>query len=104
MPVNLSIRFFTPEPERIVFQIACGEELNLSVNDRDPRIIESGRLYSTDLLRGSSEPRPGEHLYLVRVSECTREQADQVMTERLGPDEDYGFDYRLGWTGEGEEG
>jgi hypothetical protein len=34
-----------------------------------------------------------EHLFIVRVSGCDYEQAQQVMGERLGPDEDYGFPY-----------
>lgn len=36
-----------------------------------------------------------EHKFLVTVSGCTAEQADQVMGERIGYDEDYGFSYTL---------
>jgi hypothetical protein len=35
------------------------------------------------------------HAYVVTVTGCTADQADQVMAERLGCDEDYGFDYRI---------
>lgn len=35
--------------------------------------------------------------YWVTVDAATQEEADQVMSERLNPDEDYGFDYTLGW-------
>jgi hypothetical protein len=36
--------------------------------------------------------------YTVVIGSDTQEQADQVMGERLGPDEDYGFEYQiLGW-------
>ena len=33
----------------------------------------------------------------VEVDAETREEAERVMSERLGHDEDYGFDYTLGW-------
>lgn len=36
--------------------------------------------------------------YVVSVESETHEQADQVMSERLGPDEDYGFPYSLDWV------
>lgn len=41
--------------------------------------------------------RPGEHLFTVTVSGCTAEQAHTVMNERISPDEDYGFDYEIGY-------
>jgi hypothetical protein len=37
------------------------------------------------------------HTFVVTVEGCTRDQARQVMTERLGPDEDYGFAYTVDW-------
>ena len=37
-------------------------------------------------------------VYTVRVTADTDEQADQVMAERLGYDEDYGFDYEIVYT------
>lgn len=40
---------------------------------------------------------PTDHNFTVHVSGCTREQAEEVMSERIGPDEDYGFDYTIGW-------
>lgn len=33
--------------------------------------------------------------YTTTVTAATGDEADQVMAERLGPDEDYGFEYRL---------
>lgn len=36
--------------------------------------------------------------FTVSVSCETQEQAEQVMSERLAYDEDYGFDYKLGWS------
>ena len=33
----------------------------------------------------------------VCVDTDTQEHAEQVMCERLGPDEDYGFDYQVDW-------
>lgn len=36
---------------------------------------------------------PNVHLFHVLISGCTAEQAAQVMTERLGHEEDYGFSY-----------
>lgn len=38
-----------------------------------------------------------EHEFKVVVSGCTREQAEQVMNERINVDEDYGFDYQVNW-------
>ena len=38
---------------------------------------------------------PTVHTFTVTVSGCTAEQAEQVMAERLGHDEDYGFDYQI---------
>lgn len=37
------------------------------------------------------------HDFVVSVSGCDREQAEQVMGERCGPDEDYGFEYTIDW-------
>jgi hypothetical protein len=37
--------------------------------------------------------------YIVTVEAETKEQADQVMAERLNPDEDYGFPYEVGHSG-----
>ncbi len=34
--------------------------------------------------------------YLVKVQAATREEADQVMQERIEFDEDYGFSYTIG--------
>jgi hypothetical protein len=35
--------------------------------------------------------------YVVTVECETQEQADQVMAERLTPEEDYGFTYEVGY-------
>ena len=35
--------------------------------------------------------------YLVTVEAETVEQANQVINERLAPDEDYGFEYTVEW-------
>lgn len=40
------------------------------------------------------------HRFTVTVDGCTHDEAHRVMTERLGHDEDYGFEYGLDW---GEE-
>jgi len=39
--------------------------------------------------------------YIVTVEAETKEQVDQVMAERLNPDEDYGFAYEVGYYGVG---
>jgi hypothetical protein len=44
------------------------------------------------------------HTYTVTVSGCTQEQADQVMVERIEPDEDYGFEYRIEWESVSDDG
>lgn len=38
-----------------------------------------------------------QHRFEVTVTGCSREQAEQVMAERLSHDENYGFDYEIGW-------
>jgi hypothetical protein len=38
-----------------------------------------------------------KHRFIVEVLDCTLEQAEQVMAERINVDEDYGFDYRIDW-------
>lgn len=40
---------------------------------------------------------PDSNTFPVTVFGCTREQAAEVLRERLGHDEDYGFDYALSW-------
>ena len=37
------------------------------------------------------------HDFTVTVTDCTAEQAEQVMAERINHDEDYGFRYQIGW-------
>lgn len=41
-----------------------------------------------------------EFVFTVTVETGTSEQAVEVMRERLGYDEDYGFDYSIDWTAE----
>jgi hypothetical protein len=36
-----------------------------------------------------------DFIYIVRVTCADEGEADQVMGERLGPDEDYGFEYTV---------
>jgi hypothetical protein len=38
-----------------------------------------------------------EYRYIVTIGADSVEKADQVIIERLGHDEDYGFDYTLAW-------
>jgi hypothetical protein len=40
---------------------------------------------------------PGEYEFDIVISGCSRAQAEQVLRERLGHDEDYGFPYHLKW-------
>ena len=65
--------------------------------DRSDAFSESGRSLATDPPRRT----PGtSHAwrYVVTVTTATREQADQVMAERIGYDEDYGFAYSIDWS------
>jgi hypothetical protein len=41
-----------------------------------------------------------EYKFMVTVECDTKEEADQVMGERLGCDEDYGFEYSVDWEGQ----
>jgi hypothetical protein len=36
--------------------------------------------------------------YVITVHAPDEEKADEVIANRLGPDEDYGFDYTLEWA------
>lgn len=38
-----------------------------------------------------------EHSYIVTITGCTKEEADQVIAERIDHDEDYGFEYSVGF-------
>lgn len=38
-----------------------------------------------------------DHTFVVTVSGCTPEQARQVIAERINHDEDYGFEYSIGY-------
>lgn len=40
----------------------------------------------------------GKHTFTVTVDGCTLTEAEQVMAERIDPDENYGFDYRIWWV------
>lgn len=43
--------------------------------------------------KGAAVPIPEPFRYEVAIHAASQEEADQVMAERLGPDEDYGFPY-----------
>ena len=43
----------------------------------------------------TTEPEMSKFTYTVEVHAENKEQADQVISERLGHDECYGFDYQL---------
>ena len=38
-----------------------------------------------------------DYVFTVTVSGCSAEEAAQVIAERIGYDEDYGFDYSISW-------
>jgi hypothetical protein len=38
-----------------------------------------------------------DHFYIVTVTCETLEEANQVIVERIGPEEDYGFEYSIDW-------
>lgn len=38
-----------------------------------------------------------DYYYIVTVTCDSSEEADQVMAERISPNEDYGFDYSIDW-------
>lgn len=48
-------------------------------------------------------PEKGTHHFIVRVKGCTELQAGRVMIERIGPDEDFGFDYTIEHEGPFED-
>lgn len=46
----------------------------------------------------STEDSVQSHQFIVTVSECTEDEAKQIITERLEFDEDYGFPYSIEWS------
>lgn len=48
-------------------------------------------------IRRVDAPDPLTHTYTVTVDGCPKEQADEVMANRISVDEDYGFDYAIDW-------
>lgn len=38
-----------------------------------------------------------DHFYILTITCETQEQADEVIVERIGPEEDYGFEYSIDW-------
>lgn len=48
--------------------------------------------------RGYNAPAEQDFKFTVTVTCNTKEQAEQVMAERIGPDEDYGFPYTIYWN------
>jgi len=68
-------------------------------NYRDADLVHDERAYITALneaVESVLTPASG-HTFLVTVDRCTNEQAETVMVERLGHDDDYGFDYVVDW-------
>ena len=44
------------------------------------------------------------HVYTVKVKAPDKEKADQIMAERIGHEEDYGFTYSIDWTFDDRKG
>jgi hypothetical protein len=92
--------------------IACGAPTNVKLCDACIDAyrngIEPGESACEDRARGlfwtgSSRPHGAavetdDHAFLVVVKGCTALEAERVMVERIGPDEDYGFDYTIDWS------
>ena len=51
-----------------------------------------------DEIKSRSSGLSTDHTFMVTISGCTREQAEQVIQERIDPEENYGFKYTIGWT------
>ncbi len=49
---------------------------------------------------GGVDATVNEYKYTTTVLCVDMDEADKVMCERLGPDEDYGFPYRVSWSPE----
>lgn len=47
--------------------------------------------------QGADVPIPEPYRFEVAVHALSREEAEQVMAERLDPDEDYGFEYGINY-------
>ena len=63
-------------------------------DDHVPYVTREGAEIAAAAL---AEGSPKVFRYLVTVEAETAEQAEQVMTERINVDEDYGFDYTIDW-------
>lgn len=73
---------------------AGGERLLAELSETIPTAIT--KLSSSSGVRLAKSPQ-FSHQFTVTVTGCTRAQAIRVMAERLCSDEDYGFDYELGY-------
>lgn len=64
----------------------------------EKRVSELSNLdLQTVLAARTHKSNPRHHAFVVFVKDCTYEQACEVLRERLGHDEDYGFPYGLDW-------
>lgn len=64
-------------------------------DDHVPYVTKEAAEAAAESLAAIADP-PVFH-FLVTVTAETREEAEQVMAERINPDEDYGFDYTIDW-------
>lgn len=66
-------------------------------DEQEARRIDFSRAVACPVHAGTP---PERHTFMVTVGGCTNDEAHRVMTERLGSDEDYGFEYTLDWDEE----
>ena len=65
-------------------------------------LMKSGRIFTNgpEPVGQPSVEAEAVKVYLVTVKAETEAQCEQVMRERISPDEDYGFDYTIGYEEE----
>lgn len=84
--------FFTRGNPKYPFLL---EEMGLTASELSELVERAVSVW--DALKDGflSGEAPKVHRFGIQISGCTREQAEQVLRERLGHDEDYGFNYSI---------
>lgn len=81
-----------------VDEVTTDSDTQEIIDSEELTIDESFDTYPTDDEIRTVLPTKGTWHFTVTVSKATRLQAARVMSERIGPDEDLGFDYSIEYS------
>jgi hypothetical protein len=71
------------------------EEAGEMISEHGPEVSVEDPVSDLGLQSDRLDEAGDSHAFMVVVSGCTAEQAEQVIAERTGHDEDYGFEYTI---------